>query len=1151
MNRVTRITCLVLLISTPLQAFAFATQSPQPRKPSAANVQPAAIQKVVSVLDQLLDTQKSFADENLAIITQVQVGDMLWGIDETRARGLLESSFQALTTQISRSSPPRSSALWMIHNPIRDIVLQTIAHRSAALAVNLARGLAGPGESNERVSLEYQLGFFLMIEDPQRSAEIVRPLVGRVETFRLMSVIRSLRWREPMAADDIFIQAFEKLRFGQPGLEEIRALTSYLFPYFGDGLISFSSSPEPHDPFKPIAISPRVIDQFIGFAYDAAYRRLDAALANIDSARLDPRTQDFTILKLLAPYFDRLLPERAVGFRARLEEAVHRVPIEERPYLALSEPGIEQLVAMADTVSDARVRDTLYQRAASRAGLRNYDQALAIVEKISNERFRLSERENLRQRRAEGRSDEIRQAIAAGEFDIAEEMIAAIPNARSRQWMLRSLVSQMFIADKTRATRTIDAAERSAMNLENQVECARDLMMLAGVIAGIDVNRGFEKMEQAISELNRAGLASDWEKNQQIEITLAGEKEKTIRSLNVGVGTLFSDPDFQSLGSKDFSRALGLARQVQVPGGSVLAQLAVCRGALSKLPAVPDTAQQKALALLDQLLETAKSFEDDELKIRIQTQIADLIWERDERRARRLFETAFQAIASTRLPVPDKNVPPSFIGSDSHFSLRNDVIAQVTQHDPVLAEKLIDSVLDQPPNVDPKFANSPYGTYSERDLLRFQFAHYITRSDSRRAAQIAVSLLQKGDFYRTLSIAGSLRGVDQSMADDLCTQVLSQARLSNPPSNETVRLLADYVLPGFGEGTMRFISRAPGVSQRPKASPALRAQFLDLAYDAIMQWTTPPKQNLDRPSSGENPGQQSNLTIARLLLPFLDEHVPEKSAALRSRVSEASKTAPGYRDVGDIDAAELLSRAERSSNANERDSIYRVVVMNALRRGDLDRAAQIFDKISDERTRLQLDSGLRLARDEDRSRKAQTALDGGDFDTASKLINEMDRSRRIGMLCRMAVSLFYKKEAARAAQVLKDAEQLSVKTEDRIDRLRELFQIAGIAARLDLERGFEQMTATVEAINHAGLGPEWVKQETLTDAKTGAVIGRRSVGLQVLSALLFDNGLAQLASADFDRTMTLAQALRPKEASVFVQLGICRGLLNNSRRAIR
>lgn len=408
--------------------------------------------------------------------------------------------------------------------------------------------------------------------------------------------------------------------------------------------------------------------------------------------------------------------------------------------------------------------------------------------------------------------------------------------------------------------------------------------MLAGISARVDRARGFEKMGLAIEEFNRAGFAPEWEKYQVIE-TAAGI---TTKNLSSGLSGLLEDGDFRWLGQTDLDRALTLAEQLQMKEASALAQLAACRGMLSKIQPQkqPVTekqkdAEKKALALLDKISEMSKSFEDPAVRIRTQAQIADLLWTRDETRARRLFEKAFQATATVPLPAPDSSMPPSYVGADSHYALRNDLISLVSRRDPGLASKLIDSVVDQPPNVDQKFINSGYATYSEQDMLRFQFAMYITHSEPQRAAEIAKALLQRGDIRRTLSIVEELRRNEQTLADDLFVQALSRVKETNATSRENIRLLANYIFPGFGEGVIRFTggTHRQGDSESNAVSPALRDQFLDLALGAVMQWIDVRQQSAASPAPRANPNETHDLTTARLLLPYFDQHLPQNQQA--------------------------------------------------------------------------------------------------------------------------------------------------------------------------------------------------------------------------------------------------------------------------------
>lgn len=127
---------------------------------------------------------------------------------------------------------------------------------------------------------------------------------------------------------------------------------------------------------------------------------------------------DYAIPKLLVPYFDRFMPDRAPAFRARVLEALRRVPPEERQYLVLTESGtVEELLSRADAIADPRLKDTLIQRAVFQASYGDdFEQASALIERLSNEGGRSNARNILRQRMDEKRSNDAWSALNKGDF---------------------------------------------------------------------------------------------------------------------------------------------------------------------------------------------------------------------------------------------------------------------------------------------------------------------------------------------------------------------------------------------------------------------------------------------------------------------------------------------------------------------------------------------------------------------------------------------------------------------------------------------------------------------------------------------------------------------------------------------------------------
>jgi hypothetical protein len=379
------------------------------------------------------------------------------------------------------------------------------------------------------------------------------------------------------------------------------------------------------------------------------------------------------------------------------------------------------------------------------------------------------------------------------------------------------------------------------------------------------------------------------------------------------------------------------------------------------------------------------------------------------------------------------------------------------------------------------------------------------------------------------------------MGDDLAAQCLARIKQTNTLTPENIRALADYLFAGFGEGVIRFTSGSRGGLETGKGSPALVAQFLELASQAIGQWTAGPERN-SAAKLETSPIERSGLAIARLLLPYFDEHLPEKSAALKARLGEASN---GNADDADR-VQDLLNRAETAKDEPGRDRLYWSAAMAAVNNRDLKRATRILEKVSSEPMRAQIERSLNGLRDEERSASAQRALDSGDLNAARKLISEIsDPGRQFAMLCNTAVSLTYKNDAARAAQILDDARQLVTNSQPGMDKARNLFQLASVAARVALQRGFDDLKAAVDAINTVQVVSRWQDIETVADSKSGTAT-RRNTGLGVLRGP-FENAFSQLGGVDLDRALQLAQGIQLQEASALAQLAACRGVLTRTR----
>lgn len=599
MNRVKKNACIFLLITIPMPGIA--AQNPPAKKSSTeqaasgkAQARNPLLQKIISVLDQVLEAQKSFADETLRIMIQAQVADMLWSYDEPRSRRLFEDILQ-VSERLADQGVFAPQVGGVLPYPTRAAVIRLIMPHDSDWATRLveSRGdLANDlksrsiNKNRERTGLQLQLGIYFAQRDPQRAALAAKPFAENGDFNSLMMLLGMIRFKDARAADDLFLLALAKAKLGQPDFEDIRRFASYVFPAFGEGVLRFSSDGSKRDPLAPANSGPAAVEQFLDLAYEVATRRLDTALTGANGARLDARSMlDYAIPKLLMPYFDRFMPDRAPAFRARVQEALRRVPPQERQDLVLTESGtVEELLSRADAIADSRLKDILIQRAVFQSSYGgDFEQAASIIERLSNEGARSNARNSLRQRANQKHSDEAWSALNKGDFDKAEALAAEISDWRSDGLLVRSLIGQVSGKDKPRAARILAEYERRAARIEEPTERALRSIQLAGFASSIDLNRGFEEMKRAIAEFNHAGFVPEMER--YLDNESGGGTASPAARVNIGLGGLLNNWDLHWLGRTDFDRAVALTQQFQMREAAALMQLNVCRGALGNLPA--------------------------------------------------------------------------------------------------------------------------------------------------------------------------------------------------------------------------------------------------------------------------------------------------------------------------------------------------------------------------------------------------------------------------------------------------------------------------------------------------------------------------------------------------------------------------------------
>jgi len=525
---------------------------------------------------------------------------------------------------------------------------------------------------------------------------------------------------------------------------------------------------------------------------------------------------------------------------------------------------------------------------------------------------------------------------------------------------------------------------------------------------------------------------------------------------------------------------------------------------------MPTPDQKRALNLLEQIFESANRFSPDdqgwryELKIKLQAQIADAVWDYDQPRARRLFKEAVRPI--------ERNIPKNAVVVSANTKLNfflvgsssRDVLRLIVRRDADLAERI-------------------FGTDDNYSQVEMEMSTLLAEINPQRAIQIARANSASTPPLRLLIM---LRQKDASLADEFFSYALSIAPRDTEELFGYFTGLFKYVFPDFGISESDFWFN-PTPDTTSQINPALLLRFLDFSYNAIMQEANAAQQEAEKYKSiNERIGY--GYLYVRVMLLYLDKHMPEKAAAIRARWDGIMRSLPkGENEIKDYDyvmrissTEGALSEAEATEDSHTRESLYLHAWQHALVRRDFDQALSIIAKISSKETRSDFESRTRY-------QAAMVAIGKGNLDIAYRFGKGItDLESRAYVFSQMAQALQDKNEIGRATEIIREAVQSIGSEKSDSDKALAMLTIASTAARLDPSLGFEIMKSTVEIINLARV-----------DAIPGG--GTKFV----VSWFNFNESFPLLARSDFDNALQLAQAIKAKEASMLAQVAACRGLL--------
>ena len=331
--------------------------------------------------------------------------------------------------------------------------------------------------------------------------------------------------------------------------------------------------------------------------------------------------------------------------------------------------------------------------------------------------------------------------------------------------------------------------------------------------------------------------------------------------------------------------------------------------------------EEKAVVLLDQIIADAQGLKLPENRVRIQIAAGDMLWQRNEGRARSLFtwaattlnEMAATAIStSPRQPMgPRQNFNNFGPGRGSVAQLRQELVLTVARHNSTLAYQILQTTQQQ--NSAATIASQP-GRQPNMDAnLEQRLTAEIAKTDPQLALQNAEGWLEKGQYPNAIAqVLAQLQVKDKEAAAKFSEKVVKQLQTENLLSKPDAGSLAVSLL---RSGPRPAESNTEGAKSPTPANPQFLNEsafrnLLDTVINSALKVSLPPggiqrgannfggrrggfpgpansAQVQPDSAQAEQAGARMLLMNLQTLLPQIDKYAPTRASAVRQKMTQS------------------------------------------------------------------------------------------------------------------------------------------------------------------------------------------------------------------------------------------------------------------------
>lgn len=561
--------------------------------------------------------------------------------------------------------------------------------------------------------------------------------------------------------------------------------------------------------------------------------------------------------------------------------------------------------------------------------------------------------------------------------------------------------------------------------------------------------------------------------------------------------------------------------------------------------------ERKTFGLVDEIVAAAWGLKLPENRSFVLASAAELLWPRDEKRARNLYWEAFNNLGQPDGLALDNSTSRDATAKDratnagtskqttsdqaqtlkqyyAMFGLRRDFFRKVAQRDPQLALEMLHATRLRPP----ESAEVNYHLPDERDVEQ-EIAQVAVARDPKQALRIARESLAKGVTFQLLGLLFDLNRLSPETATEFTGDLIDKI--------QTLNVATDVVAWRTSIELLR-LSRTP--RDVPAGDSTLAAYQLRLSDDQKRELV----ELLTKAALSASANANLSMDLAEVM-PEVEQFAPERVANIRSRMTEIRRTQTkeerewrDYNSLVDKGTPEDLVKAAAKAGEEMRRELYQAAVNKAIIQNKADALRDfIKSNVEDESQRKSLTKLLD-------ANQIGWAMNRGDIEELQKLLPLIGaKEQRAEAMAAIAMALEKKGEHQEAARMVDDA--LALVKVDLASQAQSNALMAVVLAYslIDPARAFAIVEPIIDRMN------DDISRLLLLDrvvrsgaVKNGEIIMEQPGVISLdLAILKFGQGVVALANADFNRTKAMADRFQRNELRLMARLLIAQSLLRN------